>query len=1277
MKKTLLLLLMAFALLALPNYSFSQAPVLGTAANFALFSSNGAISNNGLSHVTGNLGTNNGSSTAFGNVNGVMNDNNGASSASASDLLIAYNQLDSAIPTFFPAPLLGNGQVLNAGIYSIGGTATLDGILTLNGQGNANAVFIIQIEGAFSSTAASSVVLTNNAQACNVFWKVEGLISLASGTSMKGTMVANNAAIVLGSGVALEGRALTTTGAITINGVEVHTPIGCGSPVLTGPAAPAMGTVACYTLFSATGQVSNTGVSYVTGDVGTNGGLTTGFDALNVTGTIHNNPDTSTTQAAADVNTLYNSLNVLAHDIELLYPAQFGNDLVLTPHTYLLNAETVLTNDIILDAQDIANAVFVIKINGALTTSTYANVVLINGAQAKNVFWKVTGAVNINDYSEFKGTLVNSGALILNTGVDLEGRALTINGSLSTVAVNAEMTLGCGTVIPPCTAPAAPGVTAQNFCTSGTVAQLVATGATGATFNWYSVQTGGIKLAPGTALTTGTYYVSQTVADCESIRVSAAITVTSPAAPTVDNTQTLCAGSTVADLEATGVAGSTISWSATAGGAALNANTVLTAGTYFARQTVATCQSPASTVTVTITTTAIPTADTTQSFCAGATVASLTATGTSLQWSLTNGGATLANSAVLVSGNYFVSQTVAGCESNGLSVAVTVNTIPAAPTVDNTQTLCAGSTVADLEATGVAGSTISWSATPVGAALNANTVLTSGSYYARQTVSTCQSITAMVTVTINTTAVPTADTTQSFCAGATVASLTATGTSLQWSLTNDGTTLANSAVLVSGNYFVSQTVAGCESNGLAVAVTVNAIPAAPTVDNTQTLCAGSTVADLEATGVAGSTISWSATPVGAALNANTVLTSGSYYARQTVSTCQSITAMVTVTINTTAVPTADTTQSFCAGATVASLTATGTSLQWSLTNGGTTLANSAVLVSGNYFVSQTVAGCESNGLAVAVTVNAIPAAPTVDNTQTLCAGSTVADLEATGVAGSTISWSATPVGAALNANTVLTSGSYYARQTVSTCQSITAMVTVTINTTAVPTADTTQSFCAGATVASLTATGTSLQWSLTNGGATLANSAVLVSGNYFVSQTVAGCESNGLSVAVTVNATPAAPTGNSTQEFTTGETVATLEVSGSAIAWYVMVDGDLVSIEGSTLLADGETYYASQTVNGCESDYFEVTANETLKTGSFDIKAMKAYPNPVKDILNVSGDETITNVTVFNLLGQQVMQQSATENTVKLNVEQLEAGTYLLQATTVTGRNASFKIVKL
>lgn len=425
--------------------SYCQIPTLGSAANFALFSSNGAVSNTGLSHITGNVGTNNGSSTNFGNVDGVMNDSNGATATAAANLTIAYNQLDSAVPTFFPAPLLGNGQILTSGTYAIGQSASLNGILTLNAQNNPDAFFIIQIEGAFSTSANSQVVLSNGALACNVFWKIEGLVNMATNTNFKGTVVANNAAIVLNTGVSIEGRALSTTGAVTVSGTTVVIPLGCGTPILNGPQEPLLGTVACYTVFSGNGQVSNTGISFVTGDIGTNVGLTTGFQAENVTGTIHPNPDVSTAQCASDLNTVYTYLNTLPVNIELLYPATLGNNLVLTPHTYLLNAATVLSGTLYLNAQNNPDAVFVLKISGAFSTATYANVVLQNEAKAENVYWKIDGAVNLNDYAILKGTVIcNNGAMILNTGSNIEGRALSTNGGVSTFGINAVMTPGCG-----------------------------------------------------------------------------------------------------------------------------------------------------------------------------------------------------------------------------------------------------------------------------------------------------------------------------------------------------------------------------------------------------------------------------------------------------------------------------------------------------------------------------------------------------------------------------------------------------------------------------------------------------------------------------------------------------------------------------------------------------------------------------------------------------------------------------------------------------------------
>jgi hypothetical protein len=428
----------------------AQAPTLGSVANFVVFSTNGAVSsdvtNSLATHLTGNVGTNSsgGTSTGFGNVNGVMQDDNISSQLAAADLLIAYNQLNALIPNYFPSNLLGGGVTLNAGTYFINSGAVLDGILTLNGQGDPNALFVFQIQGAFSTNALSEITLINGAKACNVFWKVEGLVDMSTGTKMKGTVVANNAAILMDINSTLEGRLLSTTGAVTVNGITAKLPLGCGSPILTGPVAPNLGTTVCYALFAGTGDVTNVGVTNLIGDVGTNTGLTTGFNSLNVDGTIHPIPDASTNQSAIDLLVARNYLNALTKDIELLYPAQFGNNLLLTPHTYLMNGGTVLTNTVFLDAQNNTDAVFVIKIFGALSTSTYAKVILLNGAQAKNVYWIVNGAINISDYSEFSGTIIaNNGAVNLSTGAIITGRVMTTNGAFTTFAVTDNMTPGC------------------------------------------------------------------------------------------------------------------------------------------------------------------------------------------------------------------------------------------------------------------------------------------------------------------------------------------------------------------------------------------------------------------------------------------------------------------------------------------------------------------------------------------------------------------------------------------------------------------------------------------------------------------------------------------------------------------------------------------------------------------------------------------------------------------------------------------------------------------
>jgi hypothetical protein len=658
-------------------------------------------------------------------------------------------------------------------------------------------------------------------------------------------------------------------------------------------------------------------------------------------------------------------------------------------------------------------------------------------------------------------------------------------------------------------------------------------------------------------------------------------------------------------------------------------------------------------VALTVNTTAAPTASA-QSFCNSGTVAGLTATGTGLQWySAATGGTALASTTALASGNYFVSQTLNSCQGPRASVAVTVNTT-AAPTA-SAQSFCNSGTVAGLTATGTG---LQWySAATGGTALASTTALASGNYFVSQTLNSCEGPRASVAVTVNTTAAPTASA-QSFCNSGTVAGLTATGTGLQWySAATGGTALASTTALASGNYFVSQTLNSCEGPRASVAVTVNTT-AAPTA-SVQSFCNSGTVAGLTATGTG---LQWySAATGGTSLASTTALASGNYFVSQTLNSCEGPRASVAVTVNTTAAPTASA-QSFCNSGTVAGLTATGTGLQWySAATGGTALASTTALASGNYFVSQTVNSCEGPRASVAVTVNTT-AAPTA-SAQSFCNSGTVAGLTATGTG---LQWySAATGGTALVSTTALASGNYFVSQTLNSCEGPRASVAVTVNTTAAPTASA-QSFCNSGTVAGLTATGTGLQWySTSTSGTVLASTTALATGTYFVSQTVNSCQSPRTSVAVTVNTT-AAPTGAASQSLSSLLTISSIVVTGTNVVWYASSANAASGTNPlpSTTPLTNTTYYATQTVGGCTSATSLAVTITTLANQDFDMSQFSYSPNPVNDVLNLSYSQDMNSVKVYNMVGQELMTKQVNANTAQIDLSNFANGAYFIQVTT-------------
>jgi hypothetical protein len=132
-----------------------------------------------------------------------------------------------------------------------------------------------------------------------------------------------------------------------------------------------------------------------------------------------------------------------------------------------------------------------------------------------------------------------------------------------------------------------------------------------------------------------------------------------------------------------------------------------------------------------------------------------------------------------------------------------------------------------------------------------------------------------------------------------------------------------------------------------------------------------------------------------------------------------------------------------------------------------------------------------------------------------------------------------------------------------------------------------QNFCNNSTtVADLLLLGSSLKWyEAADGGLALSSTTILTTQTYFVSQTTDGCESFRREVSVTVRT--ASPDANSAQVVAPGSTLSSLIVSGSNLRWYDAASGGN-ELPFSTVLQSGK-YYVSQTINGCESSPFEIT----------------------------------------------------------------------------------------
>lgn len=230
------------------------------------------------------------------------------------------------------------------------------------------------------------------------------------------------------------------------------------------PSGVNLGTAAGFGAFGGAAGVTNQGINtVVAGDIGTTAACTlvTGFhDATNVysqtplnVGVVNGTiscappaPGTATsmaaaTQARADALSAYNALAAMPAGSDP-GAGQLGG-LVLPAAVYTAAGGTfaITSGDLTLDAQGDANAVWVFQSASALTVglgATPRHVLLINGAQAKNVFWQVGSAARIEDGSAMVGTIIAPAGVTISTAgqtiqTTLTGRALGLTASVTMV----------------------------------------------------------------------------------------------------------------------------------------------------------------------------------------------------------------------------------------------------------------------------------------------------------------------------------------------------------------------------------------------------------------------------------------------------------------------------------------------------------------------------------------------------------------------------------------------------------------------------------------------------------------------------------------------------------------------------------------------------------------------------------------------------------------------------------------------------------------------------
>jgi hypothetical protein len=176
--------------------------------------------------------------------------------------------------------------------------------------------------------------------------------------------------------------------------------------------------------------ISSVGRTTVSGDLGSYPDSSiSGFPDGTITGSVFSG-DSVARSACADMGKACADLTARPASSEGLSGDDLGG-MTIMPGTYRFSSSLKIDSaDLTLNAQGDPNAIFVFQTPTSLVVSTDRKVILGKGARSGNIFWRVESA-ELGTNSVLKGTILADQSISLHSGAKLDGRALSMGGTVS------------------------------------------------------------------------------------------------------------------------------------------------------------------------------------------------------------------------------------------------------------------------------------------------------------------------------------------------------------------------------------------------------------------------------------------------------------------------------------------------------------------------------------------------------------------------------------------------------------------------------------------------------------------------------------------------------------------------------------------------------------------------------------------------------------------------------------------------------------------------------